>query len=307
MINIIRASRVRRDTRLFISVWDTRNVQAGDSDSFSIRLPLYHRQGLDVDVDWGDGTGWHEGYTSMPEYTYAEEGIYTIRVKGRVNAVGFGYMGIDRFKILRIESWGRDITYENSLANQNRAFEGCMNLTRIGPDCEWMNSIDKFVETYLNSRLELLPDALTLETANWMNRMFEGNNLTHLPVNMSLDNLVYGRRAFMNNNIEFLREIMTLPNLENGERMFYNNEITSISSQMSLPNLTNGDRMFEGNTINTEDYSGLLVRMNRDNNNHNVTFHGGFSKYNSTAIDAVNELVNTKGWTIIDGGLDPNA
>jgi len=60
---------------------------------------------------------------------------------------------------------------------------------------------------------------------------------------------------------------------------------------------------FSGSTLTTQTYSDMLVNLDANNANLNVPFHGGSSTYTgAAAIAARANLVNVKGWNIIDGG-----
>jgi hypothetical protein len=63
--------------------------------------------------------------------------------------------------------------------------------------------------------------------------------------------------------------------------------------------------MFQSNTINTTSYSSFIIRMEAANSNTGVTFHGGSSKYNASAVTAHDALTNrVPVWVITDGGLE---
>ena len=74
---------------------------------------------------------------------------------------------------------------------------------------------------------------------------------------------------------------------------------------LNMSKMTNGTNCFNGVKLTTNSYSLLLSSICATNINNTVTFHGGNSNYNSTfGLSARNYLVNTKGWTITDGGLE---
>jgi len=56
------------------------------------------------------------------------------------------------------------------------------------------------------------------------------------------------------------------------------------------------------NPLSTQRYSELLVWLEANNPNDNVPLGAGVAKYNNSAVDARNSLIN-RGWTILDGGL----
>jgi len=69
------------------------------------------------------------------------------------------------------------------------------------------------------------------------------------------------------------------------------------------PLATNFTNCFLNSTLTTQTYSDMLVSLDANNANLNVPFHGGNSTYTgAAAIAARANLVNVKGWNIIDGG-----
>jgi hypothetical protein len=73
---------------------------------------------------------------------------------------------------------------------------------------------------------------------------------------------------------------------------------------LNMSKMIDGTNCFQGVKLTTNSYSTLLSSICATNTNNSVTFHGGNSLYNSTfGLSARNYLVNTKGWTITDGGV----
>ncbi len=140
--------------------------------------------------------------------------------------------------------------------------------------------------------------------SNDQSRAFRRCALTEIAhPNQSLNNITIGLLTFTQNFLSSLPSAMTLPLLSDGRNMFQENLLTDLPAGMTLPNLINGTSMFQDNTINTTRYSQLLVDMDANNQNTNVPFHGGNSTYTgAAAIAARANLVNVKGWNIIDGG-----
>ena len=209
--------------------------------------------------------------------TLPSAGIYELRCI--IKPAGFDKMtfsnGGDRLKLLKILNWG---LYGVNEPDQSEAFWGC-NLTQIPNGGAWFDVVTNGL------------------------RMFRDNNLQSLPAGMTLDNLINGFQMFLLNNLTSLPAGMKLPILSDGGNMFDRNSLTSLPVGMKLSNLSNGLRMFAVNTINTERYSQLLIDLEANNNNNNVSFHGGNSKYNAQGEIARNALV-ARGWTITDGGLE---
>lgn len=136
---------------------------------------------------------------------------------------------------------------------------------------------------------------------------FQGcNNLTTIANDVQYINLITeGNEMFFDCNLSVLPIDLTLPFLQVGTSMLRKNNFTDLPSGMTLPNLQSAVSMFAGVTINTTRYSQLLVDFELNNNNNNVPFHGGNSKYNGTGETARNTLTATpRLWPITDGGLE---
>ncbi len=61
--------------------------------------------------------------------------------------------------------------------------------------------------------------------------------------------------------------------------------------------------MFENVTLSTENYDALLNGWNAVSLQSNVSFHGGNSNYCNSQT-ARSNMIDTFGWTIMDGGLE---
>ena len=227
-------------------------------------------------------------------------GTYTLEVNAK-ETDGFTGMRFndsgDKEKLLLINQWG--------VFNDTRTalFLGCSNLTQIGDDNNWLNSINNGSVMFRNCGLTSLPNTLTLANLVIGIAMFDTNSLTVLPPNMTLNNVEQGFKMFDNNNITTLPNNMTFNMLINGDTLFNNNNLTDLPDGLTFSNLENGDKILNLNTINTARYSQLLVDMAAGNNNTNVPFSGGNSKYNDAGEVARNLLIANQNWTITDGGL----
>ena len=163
-------------------------------------------------------------------------------------------------------------------------------------------TFDRFNFNNGGDRQKLLTiDGLYLGIATTASGDFYGCGLPSIPDSMTLASLTNGSDMFFDNSLTSLPAGMTLVSLTNGTDMFRDNSLTFLPSGMTLESLTNGTDMFVGNTINTAGYSNLLISMEANNANNNVSFHGGSSKYNSAGGVARAALV-ARGWTITDGG-----
>jgi hypothetical protein len=197
-------------------------------------------------------------------------GTYILEVKAKevdgFTGMRFNNSG-DKEKITKNLQWGIFNDTRQSL------FYGCSNLTEIGNDVNWLNSITNGYQMFRDCRLTSLPETLilnnvingdfmffgclftslpsgmTLNNLNSGERMLQGGSLTSLPSGMTLPNLSNGQFMFESNNLTSLPSGMTLPNLTDGDFMFISNNLTSLPSGMTLPNLSNGKYMFESNNL----------------------------------------------------------
>jgi len=297
------------------------------SASDTMIIPIYGTDFCDCVVDWGDGTAdSYSGLTPNIQHTYDIGGEKIIKINGIFPRISFHNTG-DKNKLIRILNWGN---YGKDTTNQDYAFYGCNNLYEMAEDIDFFNSLlsSKYMFRYCS--LSSLPDKLRLDSLTDGQSMFKYNELTvlppdmkldnltngyemfgvnqlsSLPINMKLDNLITGYEMFTNNvPLTFLPNNMTLPLLSNGKSMFNGCRLTSLPDNMTLPSLTNGIYMFNNCTINTTDYSNLLIEMSSNNISTGVQFNGGYSKYNSAGNVARNELLSRDpAWTISDGGIE---
>jgi len=102
----------------------------GVSTSTQFKLPLTTSTGLNIVVDWGDGSPTSTITSHLDAavtHSYASAGTYSISITGTLPGFKFNNTG-DRQKILNISNWGvLDIT-------TNFAFQGCTNLTCSATD-----------------------------------------------------------------------------------------------------------------------------------------------------------------------------
>ena len=206
-------------------------------------------------------------------------GTYTLEVNAKETN---GFTGIrfdnsgDKDKLIKINQWG---IFSDTREN---LFQGCGNLISLPINNEYLNQATNIFAIFRNCENLILPDSLTFEAA------------------------VIGTNALLFNSLTSLPPQMNLPNLQVADNMLRGNSFTDLPVGMTLPNLTDGTNFLLDSTINTERYSQLLVDMAAGNNNTNVPFHGGNSKYNDAGEVARNSLADAAGrnWSFTDGGKE---
>ena len=113
-----------------------------------------------------------------------------------------------------------------------------------------------------------------------------------------MGNMFNNARTFNQNisswNVSMVRD---MSKMFNGAGVFDQNlgswDITSVISL---------DQMFQGITLSTVNYDGILIGWSMQAVQNNLKFDGGNSQYSMAARVARDVLINTFGWTIIDGG-----
>ena len=211
--------------------------------------------------------------------TFASAGVYVLEVSAKETD---GFTGLrfdnsgDKNKLIKINQWG---IFSDTREN---LFQGCGNLISLPINNEYLNQATNIFAIFRNCENLILPDSLTFEAA------------------------VIGTNALLFNSLTSLPPQMNLPNLQVADNMLRGNSFTDLPVGMTLPNLTDGTNFLLDSTINTERYSQLLVDMAAGNNNTNVPFHGGNSKYNDAGEVARNSLADAAGrnWSFTDGGKE---
>jgi len=229
-------------------------------------------------VDWGDGNV-STGLTGDVTHTYAVAGIYTISVAGLFPRVAYLNAG-DKDKVKKILSFG-DIVWGDFLG----AFWGC-GITDINNVIANGQGVNSFLSGFRSNNIINIPAGLFDNCPNvtTFRLCFFTNQINTIPAGL-FDNCTLVTNfdsTFRNNGL--------IPNCPSD--LFENNPLAEDFTQC-----------FIGSTLTTQTYSDMLVSLDQNNQNLNVPFHGGSSTYTgAAAIAARANLVNVKGWNIIDGG-----
>lgn len=220
----------------------TIDTDLGSGDDFEIPT---NGVGYNYDVDWGDGNT-STSQTGNASHTYSSGGEYQIIITGTFLGFYFNNGG-DKNKIKSIDQWGT-VGYST---NQNFAFQGCLNLTSIADDAQWMNDIINASSMFALSGLLAIPNTVTLESLEIGQGMFNASDLITMSTGLTLASLTNGYRMFKDTDISVTPTGMTMPLLENGEEMFENTNITEMADGTVLGNLTNGQDMYRNTPFET--------------------------------------------------------
>ncbi|WP_299266465.1 BspA family leucine-rich repeat surface protein [uncultured Psychrosphaera sp.] len=109
----------------FITVWKTDNYRqfpTYDSDDDQIRIGTLG-EGYNFTIDWGDGTV-ESNQTEGKTHTYAQPGIYTIKITGQFPRLYFDSdrRGYDNDKLLSVEQWGNNIWQDMTQAFEDASY-----------------------------------------------------------------------------------------------------------------------------------------------------------------------------------------
>jgi len=144
-----------------------------------------------------------------------------------------------------------------------------------------------------------------------------------------LSNLIEGRASFAGCTSLANLPLWSLSNMNYASQMFKSTAITSVpawdlntvitASEMfngctnlktlgfdRMDNMTAGSNLFLNVTLDTADWSNLLVGLEAHNTDLDCILAGGNSLHNAAGATAITGLTGrSPGWTITDGGLAP--
>jgi len=229
-------------------------------------------------VDWGDGNV-STGLTGDVTHTYAVAGVYTISVAGLFPRVFYNNAG-DSQKVKKILSFG-DIVW----GSFNAAFLGC-GITDINGVISNGQAVTSFFRAFQNNQIATILAGLfdNCPLVTNFQSCFNTNQIDTIPQGL-FDNC-----PLVTNFDSTFRNNGSIPNCPSD--LFANNPLAN-----------NFGNCFFNSTLPTQTYSDMLVSLDQNNQNLNVPFHAGNSTYTgAAAIAARANLVNVKGWNIIDGG-----
>ena len=285
---------------------------AGVSTSTQFRMPLTTSTGLNIDVDWGDGSA-IENITVHTNaiHTYATAGTYTIQVTGSLLGWQFNDGG-DKRKIININSWG---IFNASL---NRAFYGCSNLTSSATDAPIITStsLERFFQscTVFNQNISnwnvsnVTNTALMFAGATAFNQdigSWNVSNVTNM-FGMFLDALSFNNGGSSSIGNWNTSKVTRMSNF--GLGMFqgataFNQDIGSwnISNVTDFTNFMSGKSAANYSAANLDSiYNGWSSRSVKPN----LSISFGSIKY--TAAGSAGKAILTgspNNWTITDGGI----
>jgi hypothetical protein len=289
----------------FIFTINTANTGTGSSTNTQFVLPLTSTGTYNFTISWGDGTTNIITTYNQAEvtHTYANTGIYTIIIVGKIKGVRFNNTG-DKLKVIEIKNIGCLEIDDNT----DNHFSGCSNLIVSAKDFLKISGTEINFNYMFNNCTVFAPKRqFQFASNNVQNFRYTFRNCTFLNrvINLNSSSCL-SFQGFLYGCIRFNSPIyVDSTNCTNMSEMFYN--CSSFNQDMSflkVANVTTMANMFTGATnLSTTNYSNFLISCASQNVQSNVTLNA-VSKYNTAGETARNYLTGTKNWTITDGGIE---
>ena len=266
----------------------TMATTGASAEERTVRIP-FNATGLNIDIDWGDGTVTNHVLVANPERVYANEGTYTILVTGAARRLGedspntrwttklrsvlqWGALGLNNLTAAFRNYTGASLplpsTLPTGMTSLSNTFRGCSNLTTP-------------------------PDVSAWDTQNVTNMSFLWEGCSSLP---SPPNVASWNTAKVQRMDSCFR------NMGSFDIPCDDWSIAGVTTPNSF------DNMFNATTLPTARYDALLTKWEAQAVKPvGAVFHGGSSKYTaapSAAATARASLANpaTNNWTMVDGG-----
>jgi len=290
-------------TNAFITTWQTTTANE------SITIPTFSGETYDYSVDWGDGTV-ENSITGDATHIYATSGVHTVSIIGSFPRIYFNNLG-DKNKIISVVQWGL-----NLWSSMERAFWGCTNLDVIATDVPDLTNVGSMATMFTDCSLLVGTEAFSTwntSSVTDMRNMFQSAILFNQDIgnwNTASVTLIGG--MFLNATA-FNQDIggWAISEVTNTVAMF--KDATSFDQDLGnwdISSLTIATDMFDAATVSTANYDATLAGWATLNAGERqipstITFNGGNSLYCLSEASR-QALIDTYGWTITDGGRDPN-
>ena len=263
-------------------VFDVDTTQAGVSSSTQFKLPLASNGTTNAEVDWGDGskdtlTSWNQAETT---HTYSASGTYTITITGTLEG-WFINNGGDKLKIKEVKNWGNGdgLTLKNINGGY---FMGASNMTCIATDSPTISATN-FQQVFrdASSIVSGVKNWNVSGVTNLVFAFYQANDFNEDLSNWDVSNVTNFKYCF--------------------ERCF---DLDQSFASWDMSSATDVGRMFKSTSMSTANYDATLIGWASQSLNSGLSIDFGSARYTAggDAETARNTLINTYGWTIVDGG-----
>ena len=302
---------------VFDTEWDTSSIN-------SIALPLTGLGSYDFDL-YLNGT-YVRTVTDYTDNLVDVTGInYSyVRILGKCEQWNLGEQDTNQDDIRKITNWG-DVDFKDvSIPTGFGIFELCGNLESVESSTPltmanttntdyWfadttsltgevkldMSNVTSAIYMFSSSGIDSFDNNTpNLVTANFM---FDSSSITSF--NSDIPNCVNANQMFANTTgLKSLGKI-DVSSIQNANYMFLNSGLETFEV-LELSSIQNGLDMFRGAPLQTESWSNQLIYWADETAITNVNLGIVDAYHNSAGATAINTLVNSRGWTITDLGLE---
>ena len=273
------------------TAWYLTVVTTAASQDYTV--DIYSGTGVDIYIDWGDTNSNAYTTTGQKTHTYASAGTYTLKISGGFASVGNIMLGSNAGNSNRLKAVS-PIPQLPGWTNLSYALKGCSGLTgsiptdllRYVTQCTGLGSFMRGCSGLTGS----IPTDLLRYVTQCTNLgafMYDCSGLTgSIPTDL----------------LRYVTQCTNLGAFMYGCSGLYN--VVPEDLLRYVTNCTDFTVFAAGITWTTASYSALIISMNAYLTKTGVPFHGGYSKYDTSAVAAHDNLTAVKTWTITDGGLE---
>ena len=271
----------------FITIWKTDNP--GNTPSNQIRLPLLSPgKGIyNFTVYWGDGSSQQVlAMGSGISHSYSNPGTYEVSIVGHIEGWSFQSPTYsDAKKLIEVKNWGSLRLGIEYLKNQQpgRYFEGCTNLQITATDTLNTAGMANMESTFMDCQsLTTVPniELWDMSSVESIRRFFRG------AISFNQDLAGWNVSAAKDMSETFMNAYSFDQNLG----------AWHIGSASDLGN------MFHGISLSTSNYDSTLIGWVQKGVNPQISF-GGPNTLVCVGGIARQYLIDSRGWTIVDGGI----
>ncbi len=252
-----------------------------------------------ITVDWGDNTTSSYTTQGIKNHTYSMEGTYTVKILGEL--WGFGSPSTS---VPNIEKLTKVISFGNlGIESIVYGFANAENLTvvpNVLPSSLKSISYMFIGATSFNHNIS----DWNLSNVEYIEGLFmDATSFNQDISNWDISN-VDSFYAMFSGATSFNQDLSgwNVSNVQDMEAMFAG--ATSFDQNIgswNVSNVSDMNNMFGGVTLSTANYDAILTSWSQLTLQEDVIFSGGNSKH-SCNLEARDDLTDTFGWTIYDGG-----
>ena len=269
--------------------WYLTVVTTGASQDYTV--DINSGTGINIYIDWGDTSSNAYTTTGQKTHTYASAGTYTIKISGAFTSSGNIRLGSNAGNSSRLKAV-TPIPQLPGFTNLSYVFNSCAGLT---------GSIPTDLLRYVTGCTDLR--AFMYNCAG-LTGSIPTDLLRYVTECTDLRSFMQGCSGLTGSiPTDLLRYVTGCTDLSAFMRGCSGLD-TAVPSDLLryVTNCITFDNFAVGVTWTTASYSALLNSMDSYLTKTGVPFHGGNSKYDTSAVAAHDNLTAVKTWTITDGG-----